>query len=168
MKDITNNEMLFVLSIFKSPEKEYNANNMAKHLGISPMGALKIAKRLEKGDTIGIIAPSNPITSKRKYLLENAVKKFDGLGLKVVYSKNCFKVDKYGFSSGEPFERANDFNSMFSNPDVNAIYCAHGGDTAIQILSLIDYENIKKNPKIFLGMSDDELFEIFEDSQYFL
>jgi len=48
MNDITNNEMLFVLNIFKSPEKEYNANNMAKYLGISPMGALKIAKRLEK------------------------------------------------------------------------------------------------------------------------
>ena len=48
MKDITNNEMLFVLSIFKSPEKEYNASNMAQHLGISPMGALKIAKRLER------------------------------------------------------------------------------------------------------------------------
>lgn len=48
MNDITNNEMLFVLNIFKSSEKEYNANNMAKQLGISPMGALKIAKRLEK------------------------------------------------------------------------------------------------------------------------
>ncbi|MDP3026839.1 MAG: nucleotidyltransferase domain-containing protein [Nanoarchaeota archaeon] len=48
MKDITNNEMLFVLLIFKSPETEYNANNIAKHLGISSMGALKIAKRLEK------------------------------------------------------------------------------------------------------------------------
>ncbi len=48
MNDITNNEMLFVLSIFKSPEKDYNASNMAQHLGISPMGALKIARRLEK------------------------------------------------------------------------------------------------------------------------
>ncbi len=48
MKDITKNEMLFILNILKSPEKEYNANNMAQQLGISPMGALKIAKRLEK------------------------------------------------------------------------------------------------------------------------
>ena len=48
MKDITNNEMLFVLSIFKSPEKDYNTSDIAKLLGISPMGALKIAKRLEK------------------------------------------------------------------------------------------------------------------------
>ncbi|MDO8550950.1 MAG: hypothetical protein Q7S39_12485 [Ignavibacteria bacterium] len=48
MEKITNNEMLFVLSIFKSPEIEYNANSIAKHMGISSMGALKIAKRLEK------------------------------------------------------------------------------------------------------------------------
>lgn len=48
MKDITNNEMLFVLAIFKSPETDYNANSIAKHLKITSMGALKIAKRLEK------------------------------------------------------------------------------------------------------------------------
>ncbi|MBU0615481.1 MAG: hypothetical protein KJ601_05280 [Nanoarchaeota archaeon] len=52
MKDITNNEMLFVLNIFKSPEKDYNANNMAQQLGISPMGALKISKRLEKEEIL--------------------------------------------------------------------------------------------------------------------
>ena len=48
MKDITNNEMLFVLAVFKSPETDYNANSIAKHLKITSMGALKIAKRLEK------------------------------------------------------------------------------------------------------------------------
>lgn len=48
MRDITNNEMLFVLKIFKNPEVEYNANSIAKEIGISSMGALKIAKRLEK------------------------------------------------------------------------------------------------------------------------
>ncbi len=48
MKNITNNEMKFVLTIFKSPETEYNSNSIAKSLGITSMGALKIAKRLEK------------------------------------------------------------------------------------------------------------------------
>jgi len=42
------NEMLIILSILKSPEIEYNANNIAKHIGISSMGTLKIMKRLEK------------------------------------------------------------------------------------------------------------------------
>ncbi|MBI3036864.1 hypothetical protein HYY73_03895, partial [Candidatus Woesearchaeota archaeon] len=48
MKDITDNEMHFVLGIFKSPELEYNANSISKLIRISSMGALKIAKRLEK------------------------------------------------------------------------------------------------------------------------
>ena len=48
MRDITNNEMFFVLNIFKSPEKDYNTSEIAKLLGITPMGSLKIAKRLEK------------------------------------------------------------------------------------------------------------------------
>ena len=54
MKDITNNEMIFVLSIFKSPEKQYNANSIAKLIGISRMGALKIARRLEKEQIISL------------------------------------------------------------------------------------------------------------------
>jgi len=45
---ITENEMQFVLSIIKSPERVYNANSIAKHLNISAMGALKIARKLEK------------------------------------------------------------------------------------------------------------------------
>lgn len=52
MKSITNNEMKFVLIIFKSPETEYNSNSIAKSLGITSMGALKIAKKLEKGGII--------------------------------------------------------------------------------------------------------------------
>jgi predicted nucleotidyltransferase len=48
MKDITSNEMDFIVKILKSPETEYNANSIAKELGISSMGALKIARRLVK------------------------------------------------------------------------------------------------------------------------
>lgn len=48
MKDITKKEMETVLMIVKSPEVAYNANNLAKVLGITSMGTLKILKRLEK------------------------------------------------------------------------------------------------------------------------
>ena len=44
----TKNEMLAVLNVLKSPEIEYNANNISKILRITSMGALKILKRLEK------------------------------------------------------------------------------------------------------------------------
>ncbi|MDO8460126.1 MAG: winged helix-turn-helix domain-containing protein [Nanoarchaeota archaeon] len=52
MRSGKDNEMRFVLSILKSPESKYNANNLAKHIGISAMGALKIARKLEKEGVI--------------------------------------------------------------------------------------------------------------------
>lgn len=119
-----------------------------------------IAKKLQIGDTIWFISPSNPTTKDQKDLLNNAIQKFEKLGLKTICSKNCFAIDKYEVSGGEPEERADDLNEMFSNPEVKAIYCVNGGDTANQMLSLIDYENIKKHPKIFLGMSDIDVLHL--------
>ena len=52
MRDIAKNEMLFILGIFKNPATEYNASSIARAIGISPMGALKIARRLEKEGVI--------------------------------------------------------------------------------------------------------------------
>ena len=52
MKDITKNEILFVLIIFKNPDKDYNANSIAKRIGISSMGSLKIAKKLKKDNIL--------------------------------------------------------------------------------------------------------------------
>ena len=43
---------------------------------------------------------------------------------------------------------------MFGDEDVKAIFTVKGGDMANGILPYIDFENIKNNPKIFLGMSD--------------
>ena len=75
--EITENEMQFVLLVFKSPETEYNANSIAKKLGISSMGALKIAKRLEK---------ESIITSKEK-----GKARFYNLTLKNEYTKQYIK-----------------------------------------------------------------------------
>lgn len=52
MKDITRLEMEILLTIVKSPEIEYNANNISKSIEITPMGALKILKRLENENVI--------------------------------------------------------------------------------------------------------------------
>jgi muramoyltetrapeptide carboxypeptidase len=43
---------------------------------------------------------------------------------------------------------------MFADPEVDAIFCARGGSGTTRIIPLIDYANIRRNPKIFLGYSD--------------
>src|SRR3989338_8831753 len=47
MKEITKAEMDVVLKLVKNPEVDYNVNSLAKIVGITAMGALKILKRLE-------------------------------------------------------------------------------------------------------------------------
>lgn len=48
LQTITSNETELVLTVLKNPRVQYSATNLAEKVGISPMGALKIVKNLEK------------------------------------------------------------------------------------------------------------------------
>ena len=111
-----------------------------------------LANKLKIGDTIGVIAPDKALKNKDIKYLENATKYFESLGLKVKYGKYLFSEDNY--CAGTPKERAKDLNNMFSDKEIKAIFTVKGGDMVNGILPYIDFENIKNNPKIFLGMSD--------------
>ncbi|MBQ2916950.1 MAG: LD-carboxypeptidase [Clostridia bacterium] len=111
-----------------------------------------VPNKLKIGDTIGVIAPSKPITEEYKLYMNKSIKIFEDMGFKIKLSKNIYK-NTYGYSA-TPEEKASDINEMFSNKDVKAIISAVGGDNSFNCLGLIDYENIKKNPKIICGYSD--------------
>jgi len=109
-------------------------------------------KKLEKGDTRGVFTASNPITDEVNGWLQNGIKRLESLGFNVVTSKNLFKKNYY--TAGTTEERASDFMELIENEEVNAIMSAMGGENAHQILPLIDFNKIKKNPKIIIGYSD--------------
>lgn len=115
------------------------------------MNDILLPRKICKGDTVGIIAPSRPI-----YNIEDKIKKgtevLENLGYKVVLSRNIRKQLYY--SAGTPQERADDLNEMFSNHEISMILCATGGITSNQILPYIDFEAIKNNPKPLIGYSD--------------
>lgn len=114
-----------------------------------------IPKRLQKGDTIGVVAPSQLYRDKYKKELKSAEEEVQKMGYKVMFGKNFYKVDKYGVSAGSPQERADDVNSFFADPNTTMIWCSHGGDTANQVLEYLDFDLIKRKPKIFMGLSDN-------------
>ena len=111
-----------------------------------------IPNKLKKGDTIGVIAPSNPIINENVEEIEKAKKIIEKLGYKVKYSKNLFSnTNKY---SATAEERAEDLNEMFNDKDVKMIWCAKGGENSNSLFEYINYEQIKQNPKIICGYSD--------------
>ncbi len=111
-----------------------------------------IPNKLKKGNTIGIIAPSDPIIGDNIEELEQARKILEKEGFKVKYSKNIFS-NTNGYSSTAK-EKAEDINEMFSDKEVKMIWCAKGGENSNTTFEYIDYENIKQNPKIICGYSD--------------
>ncbi len=113
-----------------------------------------IPNKLQKGDTIGLIAPSKPFNRDKRFELDNFIEYMESIGFLIRISENFFKTDKYGLSAGTPKERAKDLNEMFSDKAIKGIWCYQGGSSSVQILNLIDYKNIKKNPKLFIGKSD--------------
>lgn len=107
-------------------------------------------EKLKKGDTIGIIAPSSPVTKEEadscKALVEN-------MGYKVKMA-SCVYRSMHGYSAGSGEERAKDINEMFACKELKAIWCIRGGDTSSHLMDKIDFELIRENPKIFVGYSD--------------
>jgi muramoyltetrapeptide carboxypeptidase len=51
-------------------------------------------------------------------------------------------------------ERLDDLHAMFSDNEVDAVFAIRGGYGSMHILDRIDYDLIRRNPKIFLGYSD--------------
>ena len=84
-----------------------------------------IPARLKIGDTIGVIAPSNPIINENIEEVEKARKIIENLGFKVKYAKNLFS-NTNGYSATAK-EKAEDLNKMFADKDVKIIWCAKGG-----------------------------------------
>ena len=111
-----------------------------------------IADRIKPGDTIGVVAPSNPIIGDNIEELKKAKEILEKDGFKVLFSKNIFS-NTNGYTATAK-EKAEDINEMFKNKDVKMIWCAKGGNNSNSVFEYLDYEAIKENPKIICGYSD--------------
>lgn len=107
-------------------------------------------KKLNKGDTIGILALSSTINSKQNVL--RAKKYFEVKGYKVVLSENIFEKNRY--LAGTDEKKVQELHRFFKNPEIKMILAARGGYGTIRLLDKIDFDLIKNNPKIFAGYSD--------------
>ena len=111
-----------------------------------------IPNKLKKGDTIGVVAPSNPIVGDNIEEIMKAKEMVEKDGFKIEFSKNLFS-NTCGYSSTAK-EKAEDINYMFSNKNIKMIWCAKGGENSNSTFEYLDYNLIEKNPKIICGYSD--------------
>jgi muramoyltetrapeptide carboxypeptidase LdcA involved in peptidoglycan recycling len=111
-----------------------------------------LPNRLAPGDEIRVIAPSTSMALVKGKQVEFAIERLGRLGFQVTFGKNAEDHDEFFSTSIE--QRVADLHEAFRDSNVKAILTALGGYNANQILKYIDYNLIKKNPKVFCGFSD--------------
>ncbi len=110
-------------------------------------------KSLEKGYQIGVAAPSAGMSSiQDQARLESGVKHFQEQGYPVILTEHV-RSDERG-ASGSGKVRAKELTELLLNPEVRAVIAASGGDYLMQMLSELDLEVVRRNPKWLQGFSD--------------
>ena len=108
------------------------------------------AKKLKKGDVIGVISPAS--SPDDLFRINKGVSYLESLGYNVKTGKNVGHY--HGYLAGTDEERLNDLHAMFADKSVKAIICVRGGYGSPRLLDKIDFKVIARNPKIFVGYSD--------------
>lgn len=115
---------------------------------------MKFPKLLQKGDQIGICAPSSgapgELLSKR---LDNAVLNIRALGYGVMETASVRKNEKCVSASAPT--RAAEFTALYENDSIAAILPPWGGEFLMDMLPYLDFEKLASLPaKWVCGYSD--------------
>ena len=112
----------------------------------------RIPKKLVKGDTIGLIAPSSDISKEDLEVINNSVMLMEVAGFNIKFAKNALK-NTLGYGATAE-EKAEDINEMFRDEEVKAIFCISGGFNSNVVFEYLNYDFIRNHPKIICGFSD--------------
>ena len=109
--------------------------------------------RMERGQTLGIVAPAGPLSTSR---LEVGLATLgDAFRLKIaesVIGPRAEGVPSYLAATDEV--RAAELNAMLRDPDVRGILLARGGYGIQRILPKLDAAALRADPKPIVGFSD--------------
>lgn len=108
---------------------------------------------LHPGQNLGIIALSTPAQKLKPEYRERAYQRIQSLfGLKVIEAPN---IDtEIGHTAGSIKERVKSLHDFFKRKDIHGIMSFWGGFNTHQVLESLDYDLIKKHPKVLIGYSD--------------
>ena len=105
--------------------------------------------KLVAGDRVRLVSPASPPTAAE---VAAAVRYLEQLGLCVEVGEHA--LDSYGYLAGTDGDRLADFNAALRDPDVRAVIATRGGKGAYRIADGLDFEAMRRHPKIVVGFSE--------------
>jgi muramoyltetrapeptide carboxypeptidase len=105
---------------------------------------------LQKGDTIGIVAPAGFMPIEK---MQTCIEILDSWGYNVQLGATTHS-NSQNYFSGNDEERLNDLQQMLDDRNIKAILCARGGYGTSRIIDKISFKKFRKHPKWIIGFSD--------------
>jgi len=105
---------------------------------------------LNRGSTIGIIAPSGNIQNLEAF--DAGVRILHEMGFKTAFPRDLWPGYQYLADADE--KRVEEFHVMYNDPEIHAIMAARGGFGCLRILDQLDSMNISSSQKLVIGFSD--------------
>lgn len=115
----------------------------------APLPVLK-PKRLAAGDTVALVSPASATFNSVD--LQIATESLQALGFKVKPGRHM--MERHGYLAGDDKARADDINAAFSDKSVAAVHAIRGGWGSARVLPHLDFDAIRRNPKVLIGYSD--------------
>lgn len=114
--------------------------------------SVRYPRPLRPGDRVGVTSPSSGVPGELREWLAVAVRDVEARGYEVVVGR-C--MDGSGHVSAPAAERAAELTAMLTDPGIRAVVPPWGGETAIDLLPLIDWQAVRAaEPTWVVGYSD--------------
>lgn len=107
-------------------------------------------RALRPGDRVAVVAPASPFKREE---FDAGLAEIRALGFDPVYEDSVFA--RQGYVAGRADVRAAAFRQAWSDPSIAALVAARGGYGSVQILPLLDRDAVGRQPKAFIGYSDN-------------
>jgi muramoyltetrapeptide carboxypeptidase len=105
---------------------------------------------LQKGDTLGVIAPAGRLCDENRFTV--GVRILREMGFCVKFPRNLWPGSSYLADSDE--NRGQEFNSLMKDPEVKGLIAMRGGYGCLRMLEQVDTLLVSRNPKLLIGFSD--------------
>jgi muramoyltetrapeptide carboxypeptidase len=135
---------------WKAPSAEAFGKAVDKNYFVVQFCYMKIPPYLQKGDTIGIVAPAGYMPIEK---MQACIETLDAWGYTVELGSTTHS-ESPNYFSGTDEERLQDLQRMMDDKKIKAILCARGGYGVSRIIDKLNFKKFRKHPKWVIGFSD--------------
>ncbi|MFJ3487364.1 LD-carboxypeptidase [Pseudomonas sp. NPDC090202] len=104
---------------------------------------------LQPGDAVALVSPAGPVAESR---VQAAVRELTSWGLRPRVYPHA--LDAEAFLAGSDANRVSDLNDALADPEIRAVLCNRGGYGVQRIIGHLDYDAVRRDPKLVSGFSD--------------